>query len=149
MERRAFITVVGGSILAWPLAGEAQREGEVIRVGILGNVPLTDAQGSHLWGGFIQELRTLGYIEGRNLKIEHRSSEGRYERLQELAAELVRLKVDVNSSRLTSGSSFWCELRRRPTIFNGGVTDDRRTRLAINRRSGSHTASTSASHRFG
>jgi putative ABC transport system substrate-binding protein len=93
--RRIGLAVVLALSLTSPLLTIAQQEGKVIRIGILGNVPVTDAQGSRLWGGFIQELRTLGYIEGRNLKIEHRSSEGRYERLPELAAELVRLRVDV------------------------------------------------------
>jgi putative ABC transport system substrate-binding protein len=93
--RRIGLAVVLALSLSSPILTVAQQEGKVIRIGILGNVPLTDPQGSHLWGGFIQELRALGYIEGRNLKIEHRSSEGRYERLHELAAELVRLKVDV------------------------------------------------------
>ena len=64
-----------------PRAVRAQQAVKVFRIGILGNVPLTDAEGKHLWGGFIQELRTFGYVEGRNLTIEHRSSEGRYERL--------------------------------------------------------------------
>jgi putative ABC transport system substrate-binding protein len=48
-----------------------------------------------LWGAFIQGLRELGYVEGQNITIVHRSSEGRYQRLPDLAAELVRLKVDV------------------------------------------------------
>ena len=94
MRRRAFVSGAL-ALLAAPLAAEAQQAGKVYRVGILGNVPLTDAEGQHLWGGFIQGLRALGYVEGRNLTIEHRSSEGRYERLPALAAELVRLRVDV------------------------------------------------------
>jgi putative ABC transport system substrate-binding protein len=48
-----------------------------------------------VWGAFIEGLRDLGYVEGRNITIEHRSSEGKYERLPDLAAELIRLKVDV------------------------------------------------------
>jgi putative ABC transport system substrate-binding protein len=48
-----------------------------------------------VWGAFVEGLRDLGYVEGRNVTIVDRSSEGRYERLPELAAELVRLKVDV------------------------------------------------------
>src|SRR5678816_902806 len=95
MDRRRFLLTSLAGALAAPLAAEAQQTGKVFRVGILGNVPLTDAEGQHLWGGFIQGLRALGYVEGRNLTIEHRSSEGRYERLPALAAELVRLRVDV------------------------------------------------------
>jgi len=61
----------------------------------LGNVPLTDPGGASLWEAFIQGLRDLGYVEGRNLLIEYRSAEGKPERLPALAAELIALKVDV------------------------------------------------------
>src|SRR5262245_53658294 len=94
MDRRAFLTGTF-ALLAAPLAAGAQSTGKVFRIGILGNVPLTDREGARLWGAFIQGLRELGYVEGRNIAIEHRSSEGQYGRLPALAAELVRLKVDV------------------------------------------------------
>jgi putative ABC transport system substrate-binding protein len=78
-----------------PLGGEAQRAEKVSRVGILAASP----PGSPGWryGGevLLQTLRELGYVEGRNLAVEGRYSEGRDERLPELAADLVRLKVDV------------------------------------------------------
>ena len=93
--RRAFIAIVTGGLLAVPLSARAQPDGKVYRVGILGNVPLTDSEGARLWGTFTDGLRQLGYVEGRNVKIEHLSSEGRYERLTDLAAELVRRHVDV------------------------------------------------------
>jgi putative tryptophan/tyrosine transport system substrate-binding protein len=64
-------------------------------VGILSNVPLSSPQGAPMWGAFVEGLRDLGYVEGKNVTIVDRSSEGKYERLPELAAELVRLKVDV------------------------------------------------------
>src|SRR5712691_3710423 len=94
MDRRAFISGVTASLLA-PLAASAEQSGKVARIGILGNVPLTDPEGALLWGAFIQGLRELGYVEGQNITIEHQSSEGKYERLPGLAADLVRLKVDV------------------------------------------------------
>src|SRR5262249_10912503 len=94
MNRRA---VIAGTLtlLAAPLAPEAQQSSKVFRIGILGNVPTTDVEGARLWGAFIQGLRELGYVEGQNITIERRFSEGQYERLPALAAELVRLKVDV------------------------------------------------------
>ena len=95
MERRRFVKVIAGGLLSAPLAAEAQQPGKVFRIGILANVPLTDPEGAPLWGAFIQGLRELGYVEGRNITIERLSSEGKYERLPDLAAELVRLKVDV------------------------------------------------------
>jgi putative ABC transport system substrate-binding protein len=64
-------------------------------LGILSNIPLSDPGGAHVWGAFIQGLRDLGYAEGQNITIVHRSSEEKYERLPDLAAELVRLRVDV------------------------------------------------------
>jgi ABC-type uncharacterized transport system substrate-binding protein len=66
-----------------------------LQIGILSNVPLTSREGAPVWGAFIQGLRELGYVEGQNITIVHRSSEGQYQRLPDLAAELVRLKVDV------------------------------------------------------
>jgi len=86
---------MAGGLLAAPLAAEAQQAGKTYRIGVLGNVPLTDPRSARLWGAFAEGLRDLGYVDGGNTTIEHRSSEGKYERLPALAAELVRLKVDI------------------------------------------------------
>ena len=94
MNRRAFAAGLGAVLVA-PLGAEAQRTPKTYRLGILGNVPLSDREGARLWGALSQGLRDLGYIEGQNLIIDHRSSEGRSERLRVLAADLVRLKPDV------------------------------------------------------
>jgi putative ABC transport system substrate-binding protein len=97
MKRRglAFLIVLL-SILLMPPGGDTQpAAGKVYRIGILGNVPLTNPEGARLWGAFIQGLRDLGYVEGQNITIEQRYSEGQYERLPDLAADLVRLQVDV------------------------------------------------------
>jgi ABC-type uncharacterized transport system substrate-binding protein len=95
MDRRAFIAAMTGSLLAAPLAAEGQQADRIYRIGILGNVPLSDPGSARLWGAFADGLRDLGYVDGRNIRIEHLSSEGRYERLPALAADLVRLKVDI------------------------------------------------------
>src|SRR5215471_17460287 len=87
MKRREFITLLGGTA-AWPLAAWAQQAGKVHRLGVLADV--TPALGGLFYG-----LRDLGYVEGQNLIIERRSSEGRAERWSELAAELVGLRVDA------------------------------------------------------
>jgi len=86
---------MAGGLLAAPLAAEAQQAGKTYRIGVLGNVPLTDPRSARLWGAFAEGLRDLGYVDGGNTTIEHRSSEGKYERLPALAAELVRLNVDI------------------------------------------------------
>ena len=96
MDRRAFLGTLTGGLLAAPLAAEAQQPaGKVYRIGILGNVPISDTEGARLWGALTQGLRELGYVEGQNLIVEHLSTEGRSERLSALAAELVRWKPDV------------------------------------------------------
>jgi putative ABC transport system substrate-binding protein len=82
-------------LLAPPLTVAAQPAGKVFRIGLLGTVPLTNPEAFRIWGGFFDGLRRLGYVEGQNIVIEGRYSEGKSERLPALAAELVELKVDV------------------------------------------------------
>ena len=92
MDRRRFLlTSLAGGLLAAPRASEAQQPAKIARLGILG---AGSAAGVRL-EAFIQGLRDLGYVEGRNLVIEYRNHEGKEERLPALAAELVALKVDV------------------------------------------------------
>jgi putative ABC transport system substrate-binding protein len=80
-------------ILTAPLAAEAQQATKVYRIGRLS--PGSPLLVAHLWEAFRQGLRELGYVEGQNLVMEYRYAEGSEERLRDLAAELVRLKVDV------------------------------------------------------
>ena len=93
MDRRAFIGALAGGLLAAPLAAEAQPSGKVWRIGSLETYPPSPQGGT--WKSFVQSLRDHGYIEGQNLLIERRFSEGRAERLPILAAELVQLRVSV------------------------------------------------------
>ncbi len=94
MERRTFMGVLAGGLLAAPLAAEGQQTGKVYRVGWLATVPPNPGN-LQVWDAFIAGLRESGWVEGQNLIIERRYSEGRSERFPDLAAELVRLKVDV------------------------------------------------------
>jgi len=91
MDRRAFIGAVGLAVLVTPLATEAQEAGKVARIGML----LSGSPPNPFVETFKQGLREHGYVEGRNISIEYRWAEGRDERLPGLAADLVRLKVDV------------------------------------------------------
>jgi putative ABC transport system substrate-binding protein len=92
MRRRDFITLLGGAAAAWPLAARAQQAGKLPTIGFLG----ADASAFGPWtAAFVVHLRELGWIEGRTIAIEYRWSEGRTERYAEIAAEFVRLKVDV------------------------------------------------------
>jgi putative ABC transport system substrate-binding protein len=91
--RRIGLAVVLALILA-PLAAQSQQTGKVWKVGYLGTAPPAPASLPN-WDAFVQELRARGYVEGRNLIIERRYSEGKPERFPDFAAEFVRLKVDV------------------------------------------------------
>ncbi len=93
MRRRQFLGVVGGAAAAWPFAAPAQQAVKVPTIGFLGQ--LTPSAMSKWTAAFVQRLRELGWVEGRTVAIEYRWAEGRSERFAEVAAELVRLKVDV------------------------------------------------------
>jgi len=89
LKRREFITPLGGAAAAWPLAARAQQAGKVVSIGILAieDFPPIDT--------FRQTLNELGYVEGKNLRLEYRYARGRNERFPELANDLIDLKVDV------------------------------------------------------
>jgi putative ABC transport system substrate-binding protein len=90
--RRRFIAALGGTTVAWPLAARAQQAGRIAIIGFLG----ADASAFSPWtDAFVARLRELGWIEGSTIAIEYRWSQGRTERYAEIAAEFVRLKVDV------------------------------------------------------
>ena len=92
MKRRAFITLLGGAA-ASPLAARAQQAGRLPTIGVLGGA--TAAAESQRTAALVQRLRELGWSEGRSVAIEYRWAEGRSARLAEIAAEFVRLRVDV------------------------------------------------------
>jgi putative ABC transport system substrate-binding protein len=92
LKRRDFIALVGGAA-AWPGVAHAQQPGKLPTIGFLG--PTTAAVQRQWTDAFVQRLRELGWIEGRNVAIEFRWAEGRTERFAEIAAEFVRLKVDI------------------------------------------------------
>src|SRR2546422_4658785 len=113
MKRRVFVTGFAG-LLAAPRAAEAQPAGKVPRIGFL-----SDSRQS--WDeGFRQGLRELGYVAGQNITIEYRYGEGKFERLPDLAAELVRLNVEV----IVAGGTQAVRAAKRTTsmisLFMGG-----------------------------
>ena len=93
--RRAFFGTLAGGFLAASLAAEAQQAAKVYRIGLLGGSPPNSPGGRRAWKGFFEGMRELGYVEGRNILVEGRWYGDRTDRLPALAAELVRLKVDV------------------------------------------------------
>jgi putative tryptophan/tyrosine transport system substrate-binding protein len=91
VQRRTFL-VAAGALLAAPLGANPQRTAKVARIGYLASNPTATL---HLREAFLQGLRDLGYVEGRNIVIEYRDAEGQLDRLPALATELAALKVDV------------------------------------------------------
>jgi putative ABC transport system substrate-binding protein len=92
MRRRDFIMLLGGSA-AWPLAAHAQQPAKLPTIGLLSSS--TSATTGQLITAFVQRLRELGWIEGRTINIEYRWTQGSRERATEIAAQFVRLNVDV------------------------------------------------------
>jgi putative tryptophan/tyrosine transport system substrate-binding protein len=95
MHRRRFLLTSLAGALGVPLAAEAQPAVKIPRIGFLSPSFPSDSRNTRRLGAFQQGLRELGYVEGQNISIESRWAEGKYDRLPGLAAELVRLKVDV------------------------------------------------------
>jgi ABC-type uncharacterized transport system substrate-binding protein len=100
MKRREFITLLGGAAATWPLAVRAQQPSKVPTIGFLS--PASPSSWGPWTDAFVKRLRELGWIDGRTVAIEYRWAEGRPERYAEIAAEFVRLKVDVI---VTAGSA--------------------------------------------
>jgi putative ABC transport system substrate-binding protein len=93
VNRREFITLLGGAAVAWPLAAWAQQPAKRPTIGLLG--PSTALVESQRVAAFVQRLHQLGWIENRNITIEYRWAEGRSERFVEIATEFVQLNVDL------------------------------------------------------
>jgi len=118
MKRRDFITLVGGAAAAWPLAANAQQKGRPL-IGVL-NPGSTDTPGTV---GFYDGLRELGYTEGLNIAIERRYGDWNTDRFQQLAADLVRLKVDVIVVISTSPARAAKQATSKIPIVVGGMAD--------------------------
>src|SRR6516165_8887775 len=110
MRRREFIRFVGGAAVSWPREGWAQQSGKLPTIGLL--VSSTPADESQRTAAFTQRLHQLGWIDGRTVAIVLRAAESRPERVNDIAAEVVRLNVDII---VTSGTLIVGALsRRRP-----------------------------------
>src|SRR5262245_55790025 len=93
IRRRKFLATLGCAAATWPLAARAQQAAKLPTIGYLGTAA---ASAWAPWtAAFVQRLHELGWIDGRTVTIQYRWAEGRSERLAEIAAEFVRLKVDL------------------------------------------------------
>src|SRR5215475_9512019 len=95
MRRREFIALVGAALATCPLAARAQQPRNVWRIGFLSGLSRQASIESSMWGGFLQGMCELGYVEGKDFAVEWRFADGKYERFSQFAAEFVQLKVDV------------------------------------------------------
>jgi len=121
--RREFITLLGGAAVAWPLAASAQQDGRVALIGWLDAYDESDAGSQSMRTALREALAKLGWIEGRNLKIDRRFGAADANRLRASAADLVSLAPDV----IVSGGlrrRVRCNKRRRPSQLSslGAVT---------------------------
>src|SRR5262249_57847120 len=95
MKRRQFITLLGGTAAAWPLAARAQQPERMRRVGLLvGTYGQTDREGQDRIAGFLDTFRKLGWSDGRNVRIDYRWGGGDAERSETLAGEIVQCAPD-------------------------------------------------------
>jgi putative ABC transport system substrate-binding protein len=104
IRRREFIVTLGGAVAAWPLAARAQQPSKVPRIGFLNPLSRSNLMGMGWVEAFRSGLHDLGYVEGKNIIIEYRWSEGKYDRLPGLAAELVHLGIDILVTYSTPGT---------------------------------------------
>jgi putative ABC transport system substrate-binding protein len=95
MKRRAFITLLGGAAVAWPLAARSEQVDRLRRIGVLTGFSENDPEGQRRVTAFLARLRELGWTDGRNVHIEYRWGAGDASRIRAYAAELVRLGPDV------------------------------------------------------
>jgi putative ABC transport system substrate-binding protein len=93
--RREFVVALGGAAIAWPLAARAQQGERMRRIGVLMSLPANDAQGQARLAAFLQGLQQLGWIDGRNVRVDTRWGAGDADRTGRYAAELVALAPDV------------------------------------------------------
>jgi putative tryptophan/tyrosine transport system substrate-binding protein len=118
MRRREFISLLSGAAVAWPLEARAQPSDRMRRLGVLMGYAESDPEAKGFFAGFMQTLADLGWIDGRNLRMDVRWAPGSIDRMRTFAKELVELQPDVilaNSTPVTA--ALQRETRTIPIVF--------------------------------
>src|SRR5664279_3662472 len=123
MQRRDFITLLGGAVALWPFSARAQQTKRMQRVGVLLNFAADDPEAQAQNLAFLQALEQLGWTDGRNVRIETRWTAGDAGRTRKYAAELVELEPDVVLAEGTTVLGSLLEATRRVPIVFLQVTD--------------------------
>jgi putative tryptophan/tyrosine transport system substrate-binding protein len=118
MRRREFITLLGGTVATWPLAARAQQSERTRRIGVLSSLAETDVEAQAWDTAFRKRLAELGWIEGRNVRIDYRWAAGSVDRMRLFASELVQLNPDALVSISTPATAaLQAETRTIPIVF--------------------------------
>src|SRR5580704_2323038 len=123
MQRREFITLLGGAAGVWPLAARAQQQERLRRIGVLMNLSESEAAAQGSVAAFRQRLHELGWLEGQNAQIETRWAAGEAELYHGLAAELVALAPDVILAATTAAVRALKEITPTVPVVFVGVID--------------------------
>src|SRR5438270_12410086 len=121
LRRREFLGAIGGGLVTWPFAARAQQPNRMRLIGVLQGVTADDAQGKVRFAAFQQELQQLGWIDGHNVRFNHRWCESNADLMRRQAAELIALAPDVI---LTTGGHATAGMlkatRTGPVVFTVG-----------------------------
>jgi putative ABC transport system substrate-binding protein len=117
MRRREFIKAIAGSAAAWPLAASAQQPDQMRRIGVLMNQSASDPETQARTKAFLQGMQELGWIEGRNMRVDIRWDAGDVDYARKMAAELVALSPEVILSSGVTGLSALQKIRDIPIVF--------------------------------
>src|SRR5262245_7982300 len=123
MRRRAFITLLGGAAVAWPLAARAQQGERMPRIGVLMNLAAADSIGQARISALVQALQAAGWVDGRNVRIDTRWSAGDTRLYRQYATELVALAPDVIVAATTPTVVALLQASRSVPIVFIGVID--------------------------
>ena len=123
MKRREFITLLGGAAVGWPIAAHAQQGERMRRIGVLMNIAADDPEAQSRITAFVQALAQLGWMTGRNVKIDSRWSAGDSERLSRYAAELIALAPDVMLANSSQSVAALMQVTRVVPIVFASVAD--------------------------